>query len=188
MNAWRRLVRVEIVVLLYADDSALFVSGKDVAEIEAALSVELEGNEAVQEWLVDNKLSLHLGKTESILFASKRRVQRKNGLMVKCGGNDIESRQTVTYLGVTLDQSLSGDVIANKVVSKCTNKVTFFYRNAKQFDLKTEKLLVSALIQCQFYYACTSWYCGLTKRSQPRLQVAQNKVIRFMLNLPLDHV
>ena len=89
--------------------------------------------------------------------------------MAKCGGNDIESRQTVTYLGVTLDQSLSGDVIANKVVSKCTNKVKFLYRNAKQFDLKTKKLLVSALIQCQFDYACTSWYCGLTKRSQSRL-------------------
>ena len=42
-----------------ADDSVLLVSGKDVAEIEAALSVELE---AVQEWLVDNKLSRHLGK------------------------------------------------------------------------------------------------------------------------------
>ena len=55
-------------LLLYADDSALLVSGKDVAEIEAALNVE---HEAVQEWLVDNKLSLHLGKTESILFASK---------------------------------------------------------------------------------------------------------------------
>ena len=94
------------------------------------------------------------------------------------------SGQTVTYLGVTLDQSLSGDVIANKVVSKCTNKVKFLYRNAKQFDLKKKKLLVSALIQCQFDYACTSWYCGLTKRYQSRLQVAQNKVIRFMLNLP----
>ena len=79
------LAAVRCKLLLYADDSALLVSGKDVAEIEAALSVELE---AVQEWLVDNKLSL-----------------------------DIESRQTVTYLGVTLDQSLSGDVIVNKVVS-----------------------------------------------------------------------
>ena len=66
-------------LLLYADDSALLVSVKDVVEIEVALSVEFE---VVQEWLVDSKLSLHLGKTESILFSSKRRVQRKNGLMV----------------------------------------------------------------------------------------------------------
>ena len=43
---------------------------------------------------------------------------------------------------------------------------------------------MSALIQCQFDYACSSWYYGLTKKSKSRLQVAQNKVIRFMLNLP----
>ena len=56
---------VKCQLLLYADDSALMVSGKDVAEIEAALSGELE---EIQDWLVNNKLSLHLGKTESILF------------------------------------------------------------------------------------------------------------------------
>ena len=55
-------------LLLYVDDSALLVSGKDVNRIEAILSNELQN---VSNWLVDNKLSLHLGKTESILFGSK---------------------------------------------------------------------------------------------------------------------
>ena len=43
---------------------------------------------------------------------------------------------------------------------------------------------MSALIQCHFDYACSAWYSGLTKRSKLRLQVAQNKVIRFLLNVP----
>jgi len=55
-------------LMLYVDDSALLVSGKDVNRIEAILSNELQN---VSNWLVDNKLSLHLGKTESILFGSK---------------------------------------------------------------------------------------------------------------------
>ena len=63
---------------------------------------------------------------------------------VRCNGNDIESKERVTYLGITIDQSLSGD--ANKVISKCSNKVKFLYKNARQFDLKIKKLLVSALI------------------------------------------
>ena len=172
---------VKCKLMLYADDSALLVSGKVVSEIETVLSAELA---AVQEWLIDNKLSLHLGKTESILFASKGRLQKHNSIQVRCGGNDIESKQDVTYLGVTLDQSLSGENIVNKTVTKCSNKVKFLYRNARNFDKKTKKLLVSALIQCHFDYACTSWYSGLTKKSKSRLQVAQNKVIRFMLNLP----
>ena len=58
---------VKCKLLLYADDSALLVSGKDVNEIQKVLSDELN---SVCEWLVDNKLSIHLGKTESILFGS----------------------------------------------------------------------------------------------------------------------
>ena len=46
-------------LLLYADDSALIASGKNVADIESTLSSELE---YVSNWLIDNKLSLHLGK------------------------------------------------------------------------------------------------------------------------------
>ena len=51
--------------LLYADDSDLLVSGKNTQLIQAILSSELE---AAREWLINNKLSLHLGKTEYILF------------------------------------------------------------------------------------------------------------------------
>ena len=54
---------VKCKLLLYADDSALLVSGKDVLEIERILSVELG---AVNEWLCENRLSLHLGKTQSV--------------------------------------------------------------------------------------------------------------------------
>ena len=45
-------------LLLYADDSAILVSGKDVGQIQATLSKELE---SIREWLIDNKLSQHLG-------------------------------------------------------------------------------------------------------------------------------
>ena len=69
-----------------------------------------------------------------MLFASKGRLQKHNSMQIRCGGNDIESKQDVTYLGVTLDQSLSGDNIVNTTVSKYSNKVKFLYRNARNFD------------------------------------------------------
>ena len=113
---------VKCKLLLYADDSALMVSGRNVTEIETTLTVELN---SIHKWLVDNKLSLHLGKTNTILFGSKKRIQQNNSIQVKCNGNDIESKQQVTYLGLTLDQSISGNTIADKVVLQCSNKVNF---------------------------------------------------------------
>ena len=96
---------VKCKLLLYADDSALLVSGKDVLEIERILSVELG---AVSEWLCENRLSLHLGKTQSILFGSKKRISKCGELHVTCDGSAIGSESEVTYLGVILDQTLSG--------------------------------------------------------------------------------
>ena len=59
-------------LLMYADFSALMVSGKNLEEIEQQLSQQLH---SVSEWLVDNKLLLHLGKTESILFGTKHKLK-----------------------------------------------------------------------------------------------------------------
>ena len=64
--------------------------------------------EYVSNWLIDNKLSLHLGKTQSILFGTKRKLSIGVKLNVICNGNVIESKSNATYLGVTLDQFLSG--------------------------------------------------------------------------------
>ena len=82
-----------------------------------------------------------------------------------CNGNDIVSKQQVTYLGLILDQSISGYTIAEKVVLQCSNKVKFLVRNANKFNVKTKQLLVSTLIECHFDYGCSSWYSGLSKRA-----------------------
>ena len=59
-------------LMLYADDSALLVSGKHPNVIAQTLSEELE---SCRNWLINNKLSLHLGKTESILFGTKNKLK-----------------------------------------------------------------------------------------------------------------
>jgi len=79
-------------LLLYAEDSAILVTGKDRLQIEQELSKELQ---SVSEWLVDNKLSLHLGKTESILFGSKIRLKKGCSLNISCNGTDIKSTSSV---------------------------------------------------------------------------------------------
>ena len=40
-----------------------------------------------------------------------------------------------------------------------------------------------SLFQCHFDYACSFWYPGLTQLLRNRLQVTQNKMIRFVLKL-----
>ena len=46
-----------------------------------------------------------------------------------------------------------------------------------------EKHLGSTLILYHFDYSCSSWYDGLTKGLKRKLQIAQNKVVRFINSL-----
>ncbi|XP_053400521.1 uncharacterized protein LOC128557298 [Mercenaria mercenaria] len=167
-------------VLLYADDSGILVTGKCKSEIEAILSNDLE---LISAWLVDNKLSLHLGKTESILFGSKPKLRNGSSLAITCNGVGISASETVKYLGATLDQQLSGETIAWSVINKANSRLKFLYRKGKFLTMHTRKLLVMSLVQCHFDYACSFWYPGLSQNLKNRLQTTQNKLFRFVLNL-----
>ena len=169
-------------LLLYADDSAVMVSGKNRSSIEKDLTEDLE---LVSHWLVDNKLSLHLGKTESIIFGSKQKLKSNKELHITCNGKVISSTSSVKYLGATLDQNLTGISMASSIIKKANARLKFLYRKRAYLTDYTKRLLVLSLIQCHFDYACSFWYHGLNSFWKNKLQVTQNKLIRFVLNL--DH-
>ena len=68
-------------------------------------------------------------------------------------------------------------------------RLKFLRRQAKCLNLASKRLLSSALIQCHMDYACSSWYHGLQKTLKHKLQILQNKTIRFVLDLtPRSHI
>ena len=104
---------VDCDLLLYADDSARLIRGKTIIDIEQKLSEELA---KLDVWLIDNKLSLHMGKTESLLFASNRLLKQQKFQKISCIGIKVGGKEVVTYLGGQLDQDLSGKSMAQKII------------------------------------------------------------------------
>ena len=64
-------VSADCKLILYADDSAMLFAQKDPEVISQKLSKVME---LCSNWLIDNTLSLHLGKTESVLFGPRRKL------------------------------------------------------------------------------------------------------------------
>ena len=48
-------------------------------------------------------------------------------------------------------------------------------------------MLYNALIQPHFDYACPDWYPNLTEKTKKKMQIMQNKCIRFYLRLDKMH-
>ena len=114
-------------LLLYADDSAILYSHKDPKVISEKLGLELE---MCSKWLIDNKLSLHMGKTECVLFGSKRKLRKIDNFWFECNGHTIKAQRSVKYLGLNLDDQLTGKTIVNSIVKKSMVDLNFFTGNA----------------------------------------------------------
>ena len=76
-------VVVDCKLILYADDSAILFSHNDPEVISQNL-------ESCSNWLADNK-SLHLGKTECVLFGPGRKLNNIKSFIVKCKEQVIKS-------------------------------------------------------------------------------------------------
>lgn len=173
-------------LMLYADDSALIVTGKDVKDIEYRLSQEMQ---KCSDWLINNRLSLHLGKTEAILFSSKRAHSKLPPLNVMCNGIPIKQQTSVKYLGSIIDQTLSGLEMATNAIKKINAGIKFMYRKQGYLGYKERKQLCMSLLQSRFDYACNFWYRGLPQYAAKKLQCCQNKIVRFVLALsPRTHL
>ena len=95
----------------------------------------------------------------------------------------IKQHSTVTYLGCVLDENLSGESMATRMLGKINGKQKFLCRKQNFLDSSIRRLRLNALIQPHFDYACTSWYPMLNEGLSKKIQAAQNKCIRFYLNL-----
>ena len=93
-------------VSMYADDTALYTISKDVNDLNCTLNTDLE---KVFNWLIRNKLSLNVRKTELLVLGSKQRLCRINdeNINVHINGSKLTRVNKFIHLGVIIDENLS---------------------------------------------------------------------------------
>ncbi len=156
------------------------MSHRDLRALSDTLSKELE---SYNEWLVDNRLSLHLGRTEAILCGTKRKARNTEDFEVKYKNTTAESVLEVKCLGIKIDKTLSGKEILDTIVKKCTGRIKFLYRQAGCLPKAVKRTLCKSLVQFHLDYAVSSWYAVLTQKAKRKLQILQNKMVRYILDL-----
>ena len=113
---------------LFADDSNLFFSHKNLAQLEMIINVELAH---VQTWLSTNKLSLNIDKSIYILFHPP---QKKVNISIKLNINDtsLKEKPRIKYLGIMLDSNLNWK----------SHKL-YFYKNQEKYRHPFKDALLS---------------------------------------------
>ena len=77
------------------------------------------------EWFLDNNLSIYFpeDKTKSILFASKRKLRKVGKLNITYQGMDIKQNSQVTYLSCIIDETMSSEAMAYKIIKKINSTI-----------------------------------------------------------------
>ena len=76
-----------------------------------------------------------------------------------------------------------------RTLKKAIGRLKFLYRHSSYLNQTLRKNLCAALIQCHLDYCCTAWFSSISTRARHKLQVTQNKTVRFILNLsPRMHI
>ena len=102
---------------MFADDTNLTAAGSSLNEIEDVMNHDLE---FLRKWLIANKLSLNIAKTEFMLIGSKQMIQSISNQQLKIMIEDKEIKQVYESksLGVTIDQHLSWNQNTEKICKK----------------------------------------------------------------------
>ena len=168
---------VDCDLLLYADDSCLIFRDKSIEQIEINLNRNFN---TLCDWFLENRLSIHFGKdkTKCILFGRKNCKNLKK-LDIRRGDILIKQHSTDSCLGCILDENLSGESMATRMLGKINGKLKFLYRKQSFLDCSLRRLLLNALIQTHFDYAYTSWYPMLNKRLSKKSKLLKRNAFGF---------
>ena len=88
---------------IFADDTNLFYSNSNLAELESIVNYKLK---MVSDWLMANKVSLNIDKTNFIIFRPPQKV-KCNIVKLKISNREIAQEKFIKFLGLLIDSHLS---------------------------------------------------------------------------------
>jgi hypothetical protein len=165
--------------ILFADDTNLFFSCKNINELIDTVNGELD---KLAEWFRANKLSLNISKTNYILFGFKHGKQNMcRDILID--GKSIEQVTHTKFLGVYIDENLNWKYHTSQLSIKVSKNVGIIN---KIKHLLTKELLTSlyyTLIQPYLIY-CNIIWGGASKLALYRLSCIQKRAVRLITRSP----
>ena len=167
-------------VILYADDTAIFCQGADIGFIRKALKDDLA---SVVKWLAENKLTLNVEKTKSMVFGTPTLLQSKPTLNLKVQKKIIEQVSEFKYLGITFDSKMTFEVHLKALANKICSRIGVLGQVREYLGVAHRLLLYNTLILPHYHYASSVWSNADLQYTNP-LQTLQGRAGRVILGVP----
>ena len=175
---------------LYADDFVIYYSGplKDIYNIIKTINEDLSN---ISRWAADNGLGINVNKTQAMWISSTGFVRKIEALHlppIVLDSKQIEMRDSVKVLGITLDRTLSW---RNQCYDTRRKGFAALARLRKLHGFlpnSTRLMLINILVFPYFDY-CAGLFLGLSDELTKKLSRCKNAAVRFVTGTKIwEHI
>ena len=139
--------------LLYADDTNMFIAGKNVNCMVECLNEEML---KLVRWLNINRLSLNIEKTHYIIFNLRRsKLTTSRDLLID--GVKITRKNSTLFLGVKLDEKLSWKEHVQHIKLKMAKNIGIICKCREKFQRSTLISLYNSFVYPFLSYCIEIW-------------------------------
>ena len=140
-------------IILNADDTSIFYSGKDLDQLLQSVNLELV---KLSIWFKANKLSLNLKKTKSMIFCSRTKRYTKN-IDIMIDNQIIEQVRSLTFLGVHIHEHLDWKPHINIISLKTSKSIGAINKIKSLISATARRTLYCSLVLPYIQYCNIIW-------------------------------
>ena len=161
--------------LLFADDSNMFLSGRNPNAMVQSMNHEIK---KVWEWLRINKLTLNIKKTHFMFFRKPRsKINITENIIIN--GHVIDMVDVTKFLGVKIDASLSWRHHIQYIKGKIARGLGIICKAKKVFKQSTLLTLYNSFLLPYLSYCIEVWGMAYKSYLDPLIKI-QKKAIRII--------
>ena len=164
---------------LYADDTVIYYSGNQIADIVPFLQSDLN---SYYNWCNINCLTLNVKKTKFVMYGTRSRVKKMKNVVLNLGGNQIFCEPSYNYLGIVLDSSLSFKKHMDQCAKVVSHKIFILSKIRKSVSEETAIFVYRSMIAPIIDYGDVVYSGGL-QEGIAKLQKLQNRALRICLDV-----
>ena len=170
--------------IMFADDTNVSIPANSVMELEPLINSELKN---LHQWLVTNRLSLNIAKTEFMIIGSRQRllVHSNEHINIEIDGIAIKKVNETKSLGLQIDEHLTWVRHVENISKKIASAIGALKRVRQFIDTNTALKIYGAPIQRYFDY-CSSVWDSINITLDNELQKLQNRKARVITESRYD--
>ena len=160
---------------LFADDTNIYYEDDSLQKLESTINKELR---KLHLWISVNRLSLNIDKTNFVIFHPFNKPLKYN-VTIKIHKKAIREKNSIKYLGILIDSTLSWKDHAHYISNKLSRTVGIMYKLRPFVNTKIMNNIYYALFYSHVVYAIEVW--GSTfDINLNKIVTLQKRVVRLM--------